>query len=58
MGGCTSATKSSVKIKGEEQQPKIARSSARSGVNRMRTLTMKDIKGFKRSDSIQNFYDI
>jgi len=24
----------------------------------MRTLAMKDIKGFKRSDSIENFYDI
>jgi hypothetical protein len=24
----------------------------------MRTLAMKDIKGFKRSDSIDNFYDI
>ena len=41
-----------------EGKSKVARSSARSNQTRMRTLAMKDIKGFKRSDSIENFYDI
>ena len=67
MGLCQSATKSDGSYSQEpvrvlpldgESKSKVARSSARSNQTRMRTLAMKDIKGFKRSDSIENFYDI
>ena len=41
-----------------EPPPTIAKTSARSNQSRLRTLAMRDIKGFKKSDSISNFYDI
>ena len=41
-----------------EPPPTTAKTSARSNQSRLRTMALKDIKGFKRSDSIENFYDI
>jgi len=41
-----------------EPPPTVAKTSARSNTSRLRTLAMRDIKGFKKSDSISNFYDI
>ena len=41
-----------------EPPPTTAKTSARSNLNRLRTMALKDIKGFKKSDSIENFYDI
>ena len=53
MGSCFSSTTSTT-----EDSPKVAKTSARSSQNKLRTLAMRDIKGFKKSDSIENFYDI
>lgn len=50
MGSCFSSTTST-------EYP-VAKTSARSSQNKLKTLAMRDIKGFKKSDSIENFYDI
>lgn len=55
MGACTSTK---VKMIGEPNNPRIAKTSARSSQNHMKTLAMRDVKGFKKSDTVENFYDI
>ena len=57
MGACSS-TKVKLMNPQSLQNPRIAMSSARSQLNQMKTLAMKDIKGFKKSDTVENFYDI
>ena len=54
MGACTSTKVKQIDV----QNPRIAKTSARSSSNQMNTLALKDIRGFKRSESVENFYDI
>jgi hypothetical protein len=56
MGACTSTKVK--QIGADFNNPRIAKTSARSLQNHMKTLAMRDIKGFKKSDSVENFYDI
>ncbi len=54
MGGCTSTK---VKVIKPSDSASVSRSMS-FNVSNMNSLAMKDIKGFKKSEHIDDFYDI
>lgn len=38
--------------------PRVATTSARDFLSRKHTLSLKDIKGFKKCEALENFYEI
>ena len=59
MGGCMSNNKT-IRVKPtNSSSARIATTSARNTLSRVNSLAMKDVKGFRKSESsITNFYDI